>query len=189
MNSIATRQASTAVSGPPRYHGWQVAGLGLLANLFSATGPRPRRQGEFYERLKRPAWAPPAWAFGPAWAINNAATLWADLRLLNLPPDTPKRRELLWLQGAGWVLFSTYSRAAFGTQSNVLSFLWSGSYWLVTLASTLLGRKVDRKFALAHIPLLTWLTLATALSAYIMVNNPDPLFGIPAPRRSRVPAA
>ncbi len=168
---------------PERYRWWHAAAWGLAANLLSATGPRPMDQSRYYESLKRPFFAPPAWAFAPAWTLNNITSLWGDLRLLNLPRGTRYKRTLLGLQGAGWLLYATYSRAAFGTRSNILSFVWSSSYWLLTVASVLLSRKVDKKATLAFAPLLAWLTLATALSGYIMINNPDPYFGTPPLRR------
>ncbi|HOG47259.1 MAG TPA: tryptophan-rich sensory protein [Anaerolineae bacterium] len=164
----------------PRYQWWHVAALGVAANLVSAAAFRPGQDAGWYAELELPPWAPPPWAFGPAWAINNVAELWGNLKLLNLPPDTPNRQTLLYLQGASWLLFSTYSWAAFRTRSPILSLSWTGSYWLLTIASATLSRTMDRSITLSFAPLLAWLTVATALSAYIAANNPDPFFGIPA---------
>lgn len=180
MDSAGVKDVAQAVFRPRRYHWWHVAALGVAANLVSAAA-FPGLEGErWYEDLKLPPWAPPAWAFGPAWAINNVAELWGNLRLLNLPRDTPSRETLLYLQGASWFLFSTYPWVAFRTRSPILSLTWTGSYWLLTIASTVLSRHMDRKVTLSFAPLLAWLTLATALSAYIAANNPDPFLGVPA---------
>lgn len=185
MESNPVEQVLHATLQPERYRWWHAAALGAGANVISGLAFQRRPDERYYEALKRPWFSPPSWAFGPAWAINNVAELWGNLRLLNLPRGTPHRRALLALQGASWLLFSTYSWAAFRTRSTILSFAWSGSYWLLTIASAALSRRVDRKMALSFAPLLAWLTLATALSGYIAACNDDPFFNTPAPLRGR----
>ena len=121
--------------------------------------------------------------FAPAWAINNASVLWGNLRLLNLPEDTPHRRQLLWLQGVSWALFSSFGYVYFGKRSPILAFVWTASFYALTIVSAALSWRVDRKIALSFVTLLLWLTLATPVAAYQMVHNPDEYFRTPAWRR------
>ncbi|QIN78417.1 hypothetical protein GBA65_07630 [Rubrobacter marinus] len=104
--------------------------------------------------------------------------LWGNLRLLNSPESTRGRRPLLLLQGASWPLYSTFSYVYFRKKSPILALVWTGAYWLLTVASVALSLKSGRRdVALSLGTLLAWLTLATPVAAYGAARNPDPLLG------------
>ena len=47
-----------------------LAGWLVLTFAFAAIGAfASAKVGAFYMQLDRPAWAPPAWLFGPAWSV------------------------------------------------------------------------------------------------------------------------
>lgn len=163
---------------PERYRWWHAAAFGLAANLLPL--PSYDRDEAIYRSFKQASFAPPPWVFGPAWAINNISVLWGNLRLLNLPPETPYRRPLLWLQGASWALFATFGTAYFGLSSPILAFTWTSSMYVLTIISAVLASKIDPKILLSLATLLLWLSLASVLSLYQMLVNPDPFFGTPA---------
>jgi tryptophan-rich sensory protein len=173
----AVRGAAPLLLSTERYRWWHGAGLVVAANLVSLPGTLQSRN--IYGQFQQAPFAPPAWAFGPAWSINNIATVWGNLRLLNLPADTPQRTTLLWLQGAGWVVFSTFSYAYFVLQSPILACAWTASYAALTLASMLVSSRIDLGITLSLVPLMLWLALASAVAAYQMLYNADPLFGTP----------
>ncbi len=167
-----------AVLRPSRYRWWHALAFGAAVNLAGRTGGTVDRG--WYEEQRQAPFAPPGWVFGPAWAVNNASVLWGNLRLLNLPEGTPRRRQLLWLQGLSWALFGTFGYVYFGKRSPILAFVWTASFYALTIASAILSWKVDRKISLSFVTLLLWLTLATPVAAYQMVHNPDKLFRTPA---------
>lgn len=164
-----------------RYRWWHALAFGVAANLAGRAGGIEDRR--WYEEQRQASFAPPGWVFAPAWAINNASVLWGNLRLLNLPEDTPHRRRLLWLQGVSWALYSSFGYVYFGKRSPILAFVWTTSFYVLTIVSAALGWRVDRKIALSFVTLLLWLTLATPVAAYQMVHNPDEYFRTPAWRR------
>jgi tryptophan-rich sensory protein len=167
-----------ALLRPPRYRWWHGAAFELAVQLIQAPGlTRPNR---VYKRFKQASFAPPAWVFGPAWTINNVSVLWGNLRLLNLPPDARNRRPLLWLQGASWGIFCTFSYVYFSLNSPILAFSWTVSMYALTLASAVLAWNTDRKIVLSLVTLLLWLSLASLVAAYQMIYNPDPFFNTPA---------
>ncbi len=170
-----------AVLRPSRYRWWHALAFGVAANLAGRAGGAEDRR--WYEEQRQASFAPPGRVFGPAWAINNASVLWGNLRLLNLPEDTPHRRQLLWLQGVSWALFSSFGYVYFGKRSPILAFLWTASFYALTIVSAALSWRVDRKIALSFVTLLLWLTLATPVAAYQMVHNPDEYFRTPAWRK------
>lgn len=169
------------VLSPSRYRWWHALAFGVVANLAGRAGAREDR--EWYEEQRQAPFAPPGWVFGPAWAVNNASVLWGNLRLLNLPESTPHRRQLLWLQGLSWALFSTFGYVYFGKRSPILAFVWTVSFYVLTIASAILSWNVDRKISLSFVALLLWLALATPVAAYQVVHNPDEYFRTPAWRR------
>lgn len=174
-----TRGLMRAAFRPERYRWWHAAAFGLAANV--ASGLRIGRRAEdrrYYEELEQAPFAPPSWTFAPVWAVNNASTLWGNLRLLNRPEGTPNRRALLALQGASWFLFATFNHIYFRKRSLVLGSFWTAADWLLTLASVALGLKDRRRdVALPLATKLAWLTLATPVTAYQAARNPDVLFG------------
>src|SRR5919205_4325688 len=82
---------------------------GLTSALRGTTGKSARERlfGDvsYFRSLKQSVFAPPSWAFGPAWTINNASAIWGALRVLNMPPGTPVRDEYVALQAATWLNF------------------------------------------------------------------------------------
>ena len=173
------REAAEAVLWPERYRWWHAAAFGLAANF--ASGLRTGRREEdrrYYEGLEQAPFAPPAWVFAPVWVINNASQLWGNLRLLNRAEGTPDRSALLALQGASWLLFATFNAVYFRGRSPILGFAWTAADWLLTLASVALSLKNGRRdVAISLLSRLLWLTLATPVTAYQAVENPDPLLG------------
>lgn len=159
-----------------RYHWWQAAAVGLLANAPTALGLTGRNSKPFYQDLDQPPGAPPAWAFGPAWTLNNVTTLWSNLRVANAPEGTPGRRAYLALEGVGWGLFAAFTPAFFGLRSPVLGAVDSVAFFGTTLASTAIATQIDKKAALALLPRLAWTGFASYLALGVARRNDDPLF-------------
>lgn len=187
MNDSWARKTAKAVFRPERYRWWHAllfwgtaSGVSGLATRRGAGGQEDYRR--FYEGMEQAPFAPPGWAFGPVWALNNASTLWGNLRLLNAK-DVPNRRALLALQGASWLLFFTFGYVYFRKKSPILALADTAAMWALTVASVALSLKSGRRdVALSLGTLLAWLTLATPVAAYQAVKNPDPLLGY-EPRR------
>ena len=177
MAEHAVVRTIRAALRPPRYRWWHALAFGVAANLAGRVGSG---KTGIYERQRQAPFAPPGWAFAPAWTINNVATLWGNLRLLNLPPETPGRRELLRQQGASWLLFVSFTPSYFGLRSPILGLAVTAGMYGVTIASALRARRIDRRIALSLLPLLLWLSLATPVAAYAALHNPDRLFRTPA---------
>ena len=55
-------------------------GLPLAAGLASAAMTRGEASGEWYASLRKPAWSPPAWMFGPVWTGLYLAMGYASYR-------------------------------------------------------------------------------------------------------------
>ena len=129
-------------------------GVGAMA---SADAPK------FYAQLAKPAWAPPAWLFGPVWTILYVFMAWSawlvwrkrgfagaatalGLFIMQLPANA------LWT----WLFFA-FQRGALSLAEIIL--LW------FLIASTILAFWPHQRFAaLLLMPYLAWVSFATALT-------------------------
>lgn len=158
-----------------RYGPWPLIGGVLVLNVAANLLGSPREAKEEYARSTRPPFAPPPWAFGVAWPINNLLTLWGNHRALNAPPSND-RTAYLRLQLAVWTLFTTYGFVRFRLRSPILGAAHTTLYLLLTVASAVRAARMDRRLLASFATLIPWLLLATTLSLY-QLGDPDPLFG------------
>ncbi|MEO8195451.1 MAG: TspO/MBR family protein [Thermoanaerobaculia bacterium] len=144
----------------------------LLCFAAAATGAVASAQaGGFYAQLARPAWAPPAWLFGPAWTVlylfmGIAAWLvWRDggfrqrglaltLFLVQLAVNA------LWT----WLFFVWHLGA--------LAFVEIVLLWGLILATAVAFRRARPLAGALLLPYLAWVTFAAALTWAIWQGNP-----------------
>ena len=180
MHANQLVKAANRVLGPERYRFWHAFLFWLLANGASGVAAGRRR---YYEEMEQAPFAPPGWVFVPVWALNNVSVLWGNLRLLN-DREVPHRKALLWLQGAGWLLYAAFGYVYFRKRSPILALADTAAFWVLTVVSVSLSLRGGRRdLALSQGTLLAWLTLATPTAAYQAAKNPDELFGTPPWRR------
>lgn len=181
MNTLDARSRRDAP--PPARYGWHhAAAVGIAANLASALPAGYNGDEDYYAGLRTPPLSPPGWLFAPAWAINNALTLWSNLRVANLPADAPGRREALVSEGVSWVLFASFSGLYFGLRSPVLGALDTVAGLASTTHGVIATARVDRRAAWALVPRLAWLAYASYVSVGTALRSPDPVFGRPRDR-------
>jgi tryptophan-rich sensory protein len=160
---------------------WQAvlfyAAMSLIGFLTSSSR---ENSGEFYRALKQAPWAPPGWAFGPAWSFIN---IWLTRALFILLYEADKSRRdkaLLALQAGIWIIFCTFGLVYFRKRSPVLAALWTVADACLATASILLARKRGVKFAAQYLPLLVWTYFASTVAVYQALENPDPALDTPA---------
>jgi translocator protein len=158
-----------------RRYGWLPVLLGgAILNIAAQVLSPPRTAKEEYARSTRPPFAPPGWAFGVAWPVNNLLTLWGNRRVLNAPKG-PDRTAYLRLQAATWALFTTYGLVRFRLKSPILGFAHTTLYFALTIASAVRAARLDRTLLASFSTLIPWLALAMTLSVY-QLGDDDPLF-------------
>ena len=157
-----------------RARAWQpVAVAGGIAILVSASGALLTQLGPWYYALKRPAWQPPDWLFGPVWTtIFILATLAAVLAWRRAQTAVQRRRvvllfvlniafNLLWsllffrLQRPDWALFE-------------VPLLW------LSIAALMAGlAPLTRTATRLLLPYLGWVSFAALLNlAIVRLNAP-----------------
>ena len=176
--SISHRTSTASLAAPrPRYRWWHAAALGVAANAAGALPSGYNGDASFYDDLDTPPGAPPAWVFAPAWAFNNATTLWSNLRIANLPPGTPGRATVLVLEGVDWALFASFAALFFGLRSPVLGAAVTVASLGATAGSVVVTAGLDRRAAWALSPRLLWLAYASYIATVTAARNRDELLG------------
>jgi tryptophan-rich sensory protein len=138
------------------------AALGAIA---SANAP------EFYAQLARPAWAPPAWLFGPVWAVLYlllAIAAWLVWRERGFR-GAPVAIGLFTIQLG---LNSLWSWLFFAWHLGTLSFVEIVVLWGLILATTVASWRVRPLSGALLLPYFAWVTLAASLNYAIWQLNP-----------------
>lgn len=176
VTTLAPRPPRDAEERPPtparrpRYRWWHAAAIGAAANLPGIlTGPGGDDRA-FYASLPTPRLAPPGWLFGPVWAVNNTLTLWSNLRVANLPEDTPGRQGALASEATTWVLFAAFAPLYFGLRSPALGAANTVAGLVTTTHAVVVTSRLDARAAWALAPRLAWLALASYVSVATAVR-------------------
>lgn len=144
---------------------------GVLSALWSPApvlNPRIRR---YYERLEKPSFHPPDYAFavwGPLWTMLGASA-W---RLWQAPPSEARTRALAhWFAAQGlnaawlWIGFGERNRGAMAIE---------GAMSVVNAAALVdAARHVDGKAALLSVPYLAWIGYVALISEEYWRLNQD----------------
>ena len=128
--------------------------------------------GAFYASLSRPAWAPPAWLFGPMWTtlyalMGIAAWLvwkergWRGARAALTLFVVQLAVNALW----SWLFFVWRQGAA--------AFVEVAMLWVLIACTAIAFWRVRPLAAILLIPYLAWVSLATALTLAVWQRNPQ----------------
>ena len=150
--------------------GWLVAtfitgGIGAIASA---------RAASFYGELSQPAWAPPAWLFGPVWSVlyvlmGIAAWLvWREHGFRGAATALKLFVAQLFANALWtWVFFAWHLGALSVAEIAVL--------WLLIASTILAFWKLHRLAALLLLPYLAWVSFACALTVSLWRLNPAAL--------------
>lgn len=140
------------------------AAIGALASL-DASG--------FYQQLNRPAWAPPAWLFGPVWSLlyfMMAVSAWLVWRQHGFG----RARAALLLFVIQLALNALWTPLFFGWKLGGLSFVVIVLLELFIVATiTLFWRIGPRLAAFLLLPYLAWVAFAACLNYSVWQLNPN----------------
>ena len=119
--------------------------------------------GEWYAQLRKPAWNPPSWLFGPVWTAlytMMAIAAWQVWRRGGFVAQRmPLGRFLLQL------LFNAlWSPLFFGLHNPAFAFAEIVVLWLAIISTLLAFWKVQRSAGLLLVPYLAWVTFAAVLN-------------------------
>jgi len=133
--------------------------VGTLMGYLSNSG----FSNSWYAGLTKPAFQPPAWAFGVVWTILYALMGIALAMVLNEPPSQ-RRSNALWLFGGQLALNFAWSPIFFGMQMIDVALVIILVMLFMATAAANLFRRIRKLAGWLLLPYLAWLCLATALN-------------------------
>lgn len=147
----------------------------LLTGIAAALGSAASMQaGAFYGQLMQPAWAPPAWVFGPTWTVLYvlmAVAAWLVWRINGFASARPA----LILYLGQLVLNALWTWLFFKWQLGAWALLDILLLWCAIVA-TALGFWVHKPLAAwLLLPYFLWVSFAIALNYTVWQLNPTVL--------------
>jgi tryptophan-rich sensory protein len=143
--------------------------LWLGAAFVPAAVGAPFPAPEYYAGLRKPAWAPPPWLFGPVWTVLYAmigVAAWLVARR-----GGSGTRGALGLWGGQLVLNAAWTPIFFGLRAPGVALAEIAVMW-VAIAATTVAFFARRTVAGAlMLPYLAWVSFATALNFAIWRLN------------------
>ena len=126
------------------------------------------KPGPWYERLAKPGWTPPNWAFPVVWTILYIAIAYAGWLVW---------REAGWslalaLWGLQLVLNAAWSWLFFGLRRMSWAMADVTAMILAVLAFIVVAHPISPTAALLFLPYLAWVVTAAALNLRVMQLNP-----------------
>lgn len=148
--------------------------LGWLAATFAAGtvgAIASARAASFYAQLSQPAWAPPAWLFGPVWSILYvlmAVAAWLVWREHGFRGAA----TALWLFAIQLLANALWTWLFFTLHLGALSLAEIVLLWLLIVATIMAFWPLQRLAALLLVPYLAWVGFASALTFSLWQLNP-----------------
>ena len=145
----------------------------LLCFVASAIGAIASIQAEsFYQQLTQPAWAPPAWVFGPVWTTlyaMMAISAWLVWRVDGFRAQSTALTLFL----VQLAVNSLWSWLFFAWHLGSLSFIDIILLWLLIVLTLLAFWRVRVLAGLLLVPYLLWVSFAAVLNYSIWQLNPQ----------------
>ncbi len=139
-------------------------GIQLLGAYFTSMGVQ-----DWYPALVKSPLTPPGPVFGIVWSILYALMALAACRIYGCGDRSDKRPLLWWV--AQLLLGFIWCILFFGLQGVLAGFIIICCTTLAVIVTTLLFWRIDPLAGMLMLPLLLWLTLATHLNLFILLNN------------------
>lgn len=144
--------------------GWLVACF-AVASLGAVFMP-----GDWYAALRKPAWNPPGWLFGPVWTTLYTMMAVAAWLVWKRGGFVFQRRPLALFLGQ-LVLNAAWTPLFFGLHRPGMAFAVIILLWLAIAATLVAFRPVSRAAAWLLVPYLAWVGFAAVLNGTLWRLN------------------
>lgn len=135
--------------------------------LVAASSGAIFKPGEWYDRLRKPSWTPPDWAFPVAWSVLYFMIAIAGYLVWMVDPTSPAM--VLW--AAQLVLNAAWSWLFFGRRDMLTALADVMGMWLCILGFIIAAWPIAPTASLLFVPYLIWVSIASALNFTVWRMN------------------
>lgn len=140
--------------------------LGIGGGLMTPIGP-------WYRGLKKPAFQPPDWLFGPAWTVILALAAWAAVIAWNAAASDAERRDVIILFAVNAVCHFLWSPLFFRLRRPDWALIEVVFLWASLVALVIGLMPISPRASLLILPYLLWVSFAAVLNlAIVRLNAP-----------------
>ncbi len=125
--------------------------------------------GEWYQRLNKPSWTPPNWAFPIMWTSIYLLIAFAGSRVAGLPGS--EYAMAFWAMQTAFN--ALWTPVFFGLRKLRGALPVMACLWVAVLGATITHFQLDFIAGLAFVPYLIWVTIACALNLAVARLNPN----------------
>ncbi len=125
----------------------------------------------WYQTIKKPAWNPPAWVFGPVWTSLYLMMGLASWLVWKEPRKNGDKQAALAWYGAQLGLNTLWSLIFFGGRRIGLAALEIGLLWSAIAGAAVRFYRIRPLAGLLLVPYLLWTTFAAVLNATVWRLN------------------
>jgi tryptophan-rich sensory protein len=151
---------------------WRPIAVAIAAALLVALlGGLATDIGPWYASLRKPAWQPPDWLFGPVWTTIYALVVVAGVRGWRRAAAGAPREWLIALFASNAFVNVLWSLLFFRLQRPDWALLETGVLWSSVLVVTVVLWRRDTVGGLLLAPYLLWVSFASFLNLTIVVLN------------------
>ncbi|ACK51735.1 TspO and MBR like protein [Methylocella silvestris BL2] len=150
-----------------------IAVAAVITVLVLAAGRMMTTVGPWYRNLRKPAWNPPDWVFGPAWTIILGLAAWSGVLAWANAPDAAAQLRIALLFGVNIVLHMLWSPLFFNLRRPDWALIEIPFLWLSILALMAGLAPLSSLAVWLLLPYLLWVTFAAFLNLTIVrINAP-----------------
>jgi len=129
--------------------------------------------GPWYRALKKPAWQPPDWAFGPAWTLILGLAAWGGALAWDAAPDSAARTLVIVLFAVNGVFHIVWNPLFFRLRRPDWALIECVGLWASVVAIIVAVAPFAPTAAWFLVPYAAWVTFAWVLNlAVVRLNRP-----------------
>jgi benzodiazapine receptor len=150
---------------------WPLGIASAVAIVVAIAGAVLTETGAWYEALRKPAWKPPDWAFGPVWTTIFVLTVIATALAWAAAAGTGARPLIFWALAINAILNIAWSGIFFKMRRPDWALREVVMLWFSVLSLVLVLGSVSLVAGLLVIPYLLWVSAASFLNLRIVQMN------------------
>ena len=144
----------------------------IITILVLGIGAAITKVGPWYRNLRKPAWNPPEWIFGPAWTVILGLAAWSGVLAWIHAPDAGAQLRIAGLFGMNIALHLLWTPLFFNLRRPDWALIEVPFLWLSVVVLMVVLAPPAPLASWLLVPYLLWVAFAAVLNLAIVRMNP-----------------